>query len=537
MEKRALIAVGLSILIIVFYPYLLGKLYPKPESPRSEAPQELGEIGYETSPNTTAVAPPQPLAIDPMPIEDTVFESDVYHIMLTNKGGCIKSITLKDYKKTGTDELVELIEFKSPNEAPFSIDGIDPQINLSEVIYQTEANEEGVVYTYRVPNKFELTKKFIFYKSNYSMDLYLNVVNLGDVAKEIGYVIVGGSRIDKGMQMDRRFLEASSMVNGRLQRATIRSVKNHEVSHAGEVSWLALKNRYFSLILKSFQPTSRGVVRLLSDDNLLMGIEIAPVTVQPNQTLTHHFLLYAGPNDLDRLTSYNFGFDQTIDFGIFGGLSKLLLSALRFFYGFVHNWGVSIVVVTILISFILYPLTKKSFTSMNAMQTMQPQIEKLRQTYKDNPQKLNREIMALYRHHRINPLGGCFPMFLQMPIFFAFYRTLARSIELKGARFLWVKDLSAPDEVCRLPFSLPVLGNSLNILPLLMVVSMVVQQKFIQPAGAVAKNQQQKTMMALMPVMFGVILYNMPSGLVLYWLTNTILMIVYQLRMKKATGI
>ena len=150
--------------------------------------------------------------------------------------------------------------------------------------------------------------------------------------------------------------------------------------------------------------------------------------------------------------------------------------------------------------------------SMKEMQALQPKIEALRVTYKDNPQKLNKEIMELYREHKVNPLGGCLPLLLQMPIFFALYQVLMRSVALRGANFMWIKDLSEPDRLFMLPFSLPILGNELNILPILMTIGMFVQQKFTMAKASGEAAQQQKIMLIIMPLMFGVIFYRMPQG-------------------------
>ena len=173
---------------------------------------------------------------------------------------------------------------------------------------------------------------------------------------------------------------------------------------------------------------------------------------------------------------------------------------------------------------------------MHQMKKIQPHIQKLKEIHKDNPQKLNKEMMELYKKYNVNPLGGCLPMLLQMPIFIALYQGLMKSIELKGESFLWIKDLAQPDAV-PLPFSLPVIGSSINILPILMVIVMVLQQKITQglTGSALSDEQasQQKMMMVIMPLMFGFIFYKMPSGLVLYWFTNTILMTIEQTLISK----
>jgi len=171
--------------------------------------------------------------------------------------------------------------------------------------------------------------------------------------------------------------------------------------------------------------------------------------------------------------------------------------------------------------------------SMKQMQALQPVIAELRNKHKDNPQKLNKEIMELYRQNKVNPLAGCLPMVLQIPVFFALYQVLIRSVALKGARFLWIKDLSEPDRLMMLPVSLPVLGNEINILPILMAIGMFMQQKITMKSTGGESAQQQKMMMIIMPVMFGFIFYRMPAGLVLYWFINSSLMLVYQIRINR----
>ena len=169
---------------------------------------------------------------------------------------------------------------------------------------------------------------------------------------------------------------------------------------------------------------------------------------------------------------------------------------------------------------------------MKDMQVLQPRIEELRKTYKDNPQKLNKEIMELYREHKVNPFGGCLPLVLQMPIFFGLYQGLMRSVALKGANFLWIKDLSEPDRLFVLTNSLPLLGKEINILPIIMAIGMFFQQKLSMVSTGGSSAEQQKMMMIIFPVMFGVIFYHMPSGLVLYWFINSLLMTAYQFHIR-----
>jgi YidC/Oxa1 family membrane protein insertase len=209
------------------------------------------------------------------------------------------------------------------------------------------------------------------------------------------------------------------------------------------------------------------------------------------------------------------------------------MQLLEFLYKVVHNWGAAIIILSILIYLILFPLSLKQMRSMKQMQALQPHVEELKKNYKDNPQRLNKEIMALYSQHKVNPLSGCLPLVLQMPIFFALYQVLMRSVVLKGAGFLWIKDLSEPDRLFILPVSLPILSNEINILPIVMTIGMFIQQKISTFTASSVSSEQQKIMLLAMPLMFGLIFYRMPSGLVLYWLINSILMLIYQIRLNQ----
>ena len=261
------------------------------------------------------------------------------------------------------------------------------------------------------------------------------------------------------------------------------------------------------------------------------GVDVEPITIKPGETSEQKYIIYAGPSDIASLRQVGYGLDESINYGFFGGISKFILAVMKFFYNIVHSWGLAIILLSVFLNVILFPLTMKSFKSMQKMQELHPQMEKLKVQYKGNPQKLNQEIMELYKKYKINPFSGCLPMLLQMPIFFALYQALMKSIELRGTKFLWIKDLSMPDAV-PIPFTLPLIGNSINILPLVMVVAMVLQQKIstktMGSAITVEQREQQKIMLIVMPIMFGFIFYNMPSGLVLYWVVNTVLTVVEQ---------
>ena len=214
-----------------------------------------------------------------------------------------------------------------------------------------------------------------------------------------------------------------------------------------------------------------------------------------------------------------------------GGFWIYFLIMLKFFYKIFHNYGIAIIVLSAAIKLLFSPLTHMSFDSMRRMQAVQPKMKSLQEQHKNDPQKLNKEVIELYKKHKVNPLGGCLPMVLQMPIFIALYQTFSHAMELRGAPFFgWVKDLSEPDQFFLMPFTLPAIGNQINILPIIMIGTMLWQQK-LTPQTAATKDQEM--MMLFTPVIFGFIFYSLPSGLVIYWIVNNLLTIGHQLLMKK----
>jgi YidC/Oxa1 family membrane protein insertase len=331
---------------------------------------------------------------------------------------------------------------------------------------------------------------------------------------------------------------SSNNVQARYQDITIATpAKNLHISPRKnstfpEIKFLGLRDRYFCTIIEPGAGKHQGVIRKINPQEFEAGLGSPDLTIALGEQIGQNYLVYLGPQRLGLLNSAKTEWTNVIHYGTFDFISQILLQMLEFIHRLVRNWGLAIIALSILVYLILFPLTLKQIRSTKEMQALQPQVEALRKAYKDNPQRLNKEIMELYRQHKVNPLGGCLPLILQMPIFFALYQALMRSIALKGAKFLWIKDLSEPDKL----FSLKLMGTKLdiNILPILMIIGMLIQQRISAVATSASSAEQQKTMMIVMPVMFGIIFYGMPSGLVLYWFINSLLMLLFQLRTNRA---
>ncbi|MEW6324824.1 MAG: membrane protein insertase YidC, partial [Nitrospirota bacterium] len=284
------------------------------------------------------------------------------------------------------------------------------------------------------------------------------------------------------------------------------------LTHSGEVQWTALEGKYFIAALIPRMPAGQATVKKEGAFGVVAGLALPPVQ-------RHELALYAGPKEYKRLTALQVGLEQTIDFGWFMFwsltlvqiIAKPLFLLLQFVHDYTHNYGVAIILVTMLIKLLFVPLTHKSYTSMKAMQALQPKMAELQKKYKDDRERFNKELFLLYKTHKANPLGGCLPMVLQIPVFVAFFNILYTTIELRHAPFLlWIQDLSNQD-----PY---------YVLPIIMGATMFIQQK-IQPT---AMDPRQAKMMLMLPVIFTFFFLTFPAGLVLYWLINNLLTILQQ---------
>ena len=233
--------------------------------------------------------------------------------------------------------------------------------------------------------------------------------------------------------------------------------------------------------------------------------------------------LYIGPRDFFYLRKS--GFDQAIAIGAIGQIGLIFLMFLSWIGKLTGNYGLAIILFSCLVSCLTAPFTLMSLKSMKKMQELKPHIDRIQAAHKDNPTKANQQVMAIYKEHRVNPLSGCLPMFLQMPIFIALFQAISHFIELRGKHFLWIRDLSLPDRLARLPTALPLIGNDLNLLPVIMAIAMYAQTKSSQARMGPVQNNPSANMMSgpTMSIVFGIMFYQFPSGLVLYWLTNSLL--------------
>jgi YidC/Oxa1 family membrane protein insertase len=292
------------------------------------------------------------------------------------------------------------------------------------------------------------------------------------------------------------------------------------------VSWVSAKNKFFTQILLHDDPQDVAcdlhVVRDTNSTALVVGqvsasLLFAAQTVPPGASVTRTVSYYAGPKQYDILKTLGNSQDSVMEFGWFAWLCKPLLWTLNALYRAIPSYGIAIILLTVIVRMIFWPVTHKTNESMRKMQKVQPLVAKLREKFKDNPQRMNQEVMLLYREHKINPMAGCLPMLIQIPVFIALFNVLRSAIELRYAKFLWIRDLSEPERLFEFGFALPLLGwDAFNPLPLAMTATMVWQQKITPSTG----DPQQQRMMTIMSALMLVFFYTMPSALVLYWTTS-----------------
>lgn len=516
MSKRLILAIALSFLVMMTWARLTQKFYPIERQEVTERFDEEEQRVAET------VVEPTPSFIPADEKEAEVLVSAFSH----------------------NRELVFNLPSASLKKIIFSQFG-DYALSLNQGFYLPEQNLiftqerldfEEAIFVYQDEER-RITKHFNYSDPNFIITLDIKIENLSEQPVSYPSSLILGTMDFSPKQLETKragFQLAEVFLKEPDKILRLSPRKETKKQHSGE--FFGFRDNYFCAILIpiTFPETlqiipincTRGFFRMNCAKSQL-SLSRPMVNLQPNQIGHLQYRIYLGPQQADLLKSFEDGAQEVIYYGIFDPIAKLLLRTLQFFSRLVHNWGWAIIILSILIYFILFPLSLKQMRSAKEMQHLQPKIEELRRLYKDNPQRMNKEVLELYRKHKINPLGGCLPMILQIPIFFSFYLVLMRLLELKGAGFLWIKDLSQPDRLIASP--------EINILPILMAITMFLQQKFSMMPTTGSSGEQQRLMTFLMPIMFGFIFYRMSSGLVLYWFVNSLLMFIYQMKIKVAS--
>jgi len=517
MNKQTFPIVIACLLALFGVQYAVNKIYPPiPRPPRPmPAAQTVTTNVVETIQAAPAPVPAPATTSATRPAEQIVtLSNDFVRVEITSWGGGIKSVELLKYHTVLRGPALTL-----PGDDIFTIEQSDAH---TVVLRGT-----GVTKTLTLGDDYRLTGKFAVPAGITNLLITVGTAAPADAKEAPNYLNVDWQGGPKFSNRD---------VSKVMKR--MRTGENREFIRA---QWVGVKSQFFATILSlstnaisvtyapvglpawSSQPKSPST-------NGVTAVAEVPVTCAADGSATCTFTLYAGPKDFDRLQALGQSQEEAMDFGSWmdgysGIFGWLLLRSLNFFHALIPSYAIAIILVTIALKVVFWPIQAKSIASMKAMQKFQPHVKKLKDKYKDDPQRLNQETMKLYKEHKINPFSGCLPMLVQMPVLIAFYKVLGGNCALRGESFLWIKDLAQPDTIYTLPFALPLLGIlAINPLPLLMAGSMIWQQKITPQTG----DPQQAKMMMFMPLIMVFMFYNMAAGLTLYWTLQQFLSILQQ---------
>lgn len=550
MEKRVVVFLIISLAVIIGYDYLLkgmGLLPPsepvqvattgtsasatdKPSGLESGAGQGASAAGTTSSP---VVAKPVPIDNSAGAVkeeEQTVeVDTELFRAKFSSRGAALKSWELKRYTTSPENGAtpVQLVYSGGRFKGPLSLVTNDQALtsDLGTAVYQVtqdttrldSAHPVGhLTFRYHdAQRNLEVEKELTFHHGSYVVDIAIRTQGVTtplDVTLGTNFGIVEWGEGFIGL------MGSASSVDDKVLKET----PDGESERKGEVKWSAIQDKYFLSVL---MPQKAAAALAKKEGDKLVSAGVRFPTPANGSVLTMQ--LYAGPKEYDILKALNVGLEDTIDFGwfVFGSwalvkaVAKPIFYVLRFLYEFTHNYGITIILLTMLIKLMFVPLQYKSYKSMKQMQVIQPKVLAIQNKYKDDRDRLNKELIKLYKDHRVNPVGGCLPMVLQMPVFVALFNILYMTIDLRQAPFmLWIKDLSVQD-----PY---------YVLPIIMGATMVIQQK-ITPT---TMDPTQAKIMLFLPVFMTFLFVNFPAGLVLYWLTNNTLTITQQVVTERLFG-
>lgn len=536
-SKRAIIAVLLSLIILVGYQYLLVPrlapvVVPDPTVEQSAETADTPTVVPATIDAAAPLTPPQERD-EPLPGREITVETARYAAVLSESGGGFKSFKLKDYRKelAADSEPVELINTEHAAELPLFFSwGVEPErarialLTADQPSVTTAANGEATL-TMRgdLPSGLAITRTMHFSDQDYRIRMQVEVRNNSSQSLQgAPYLRIVNKPISENV--NRVFHGPATFIDGELQEIKPKDLAEAPQTLQGKISWAAYEATYFMCGIIPTQPEN-GRLQLSADQDEKVSTILSGANdiIAPQESRSYEYTIYFGPKKLDTLKKVGHHLEKIVNFGWFDVMAKPTLHMLNFFYKYVHNYGFAIILVTIIIKLIFWPISHKGMKSMKTMQKIQPKMAKLREKFKDDQARLNQEMMKLYQTYKINPLGGCLPMVLQIPVFFALYKVLLQTIELRHAPFmLWITDLSAPDRLY-IGFNIPHLGG-LPVLTLLMGGSMFLQQKMTPTTG----DPTQAKMMLFLPVVFTFMFINFASGLVLYWFLNNLLSMLQQ---------
>ncbi|MDD5194145.1 MAG: membrane protein insertase YidC [Candidatus Omnitrophica bacterium] len=471
MEKRLLYAFLLSLLFLIGYSVLAPKYLPKtPPTASSSSSTPVQEVKEE--PKESPLNLPEKENLSQVRIGN-------FDVTYSTTGGYIKKLLLLKYQ--------EELSFKNIGFIPQDRDKkFSAQIAGNSIIFTAENGEK---------------KEFYF-------DGYILKITLPSSLQ--GQAVLFSNSLSSNM-LEQGYQELFFVRENDIRRENFKKVKNESYEN---VNFAGSRSQYFCISLL------KGKYSLKTQKT---KTEVELFLSSPSSSIS----LYIGPQTTNDLKQH--GLEGVLNYGFFNAIGVILAWFLHLFYSWTKSWGLSIILLTTFSYIVLFPFTMQSTKAMKKMAQVQPELDKLKSLYKDNMAKLQKEQAELFKKYKINPLGGCLPLLFQMPVFFALLQVFMRFVEVKGVSFLWIKDLTLPDRILKLPMTIPFVGEYLNLLPLLMVALTLVQQKITTPAT----NKEQQSMALFFAIFMGVMFYNFAACLTLYWFIQNLLTFAYQLKVAK----
>lgn len=541
MVKRTLLAMVLSIAVLFAFQMYLQKV-------QKRSPGEPKQVEEVKPPETAALEPVPEEKVKQQPYDRSGFETadtetprsikvetPLYRAFVRTTGGGFERFSLKKYKdRPGKEgEPVNIIGEGSIKPLPYEIylGDFNPPMPLN-IVFSTGKTSLDLVQdetgsltlTWKSREGFEIERTYTFHRDSYIVDMMTEYRN----KTTYNVAVVPGLELSQvyseALKGDRySFKGLVARIGADIKRFTVQKIFKGKGPKT-YANWVAVDSKYFTLGCIPQEPAKVIESNPIGDEGIRTVFAQDKKEIKPGETLIFSAKTYLGPKSSYSLKQVGNNFEGVLDYGFFGKIAKPLVLLMKYSNTLTGNYGIDIIILTIIIKILFHPLTRKSYVSMKKMQDLQPVIKNLQQKYKADKARLNQEVMNLYKTYKINPLSGCMPMVLQIPVFFALYKALLVAIELRHAPFVWwIKDLSAPEYL----YDFNVFGFlvPLRLLPLLMGISMYLQQK-LNPSGGMDPTQQK--LMNFLPLIFTVMFWGFPSGLVIYWLVNNIISIGQQ---------
>jgi YidC/Oxa1 family membrane protein insertase len=544
MDRKAWIAIVLSVIGLVVTQWYASNTYRRPQSATAASPTPGATATPDTaqpaaSPSPAAVtAAPTPSAPVMTPVSKTLYSRSTEYVFANDQGGIERAILLLH----GAENKSKVALNGSEGMPIGAIGGKSGEVWGG---FAMKAEEKGreVVFTKTDSDGLEVTKRFTLPDAEtdqYLTRMELSFKNTGTAAlSRDGYFVSAGAAAPIHKNDLPMYTKFDWMGGGKFKSIDVNWFNPGGIPFLGiqwsplkdlyqetkpDVTWAGVASQYFCTLVTTEKTKGDSVwakrFNTQQTGNPVYGMEgglgMPGFTLQPGEVATESFAIFAGPKDLSELRRMKGGQDSVMNFGMFGIVSEILLWAMNGLYGIFHSYAAAIIVLTLIIKSLLWPVQNKATNEMRKMAALSPKMTEMREKYKDDPQKLNEEMMKLYKEYGVNPFSGCLPMLIQIPIFFGFYAMLGSAIQLRNSSFLWILDLSQPDTVGHL------LGFPINLLPIIMAGTMIWQMAISPKSG----DAVQQRMFYFMPVIFLVFCYNYASGLALYWTTQNLFSIV-----------